>query len=191
MNLQKSHSLIVALLFVVTASSYAQKPLKQKHLDYLAEHDIELVDSSILYNQILKQNGKVKMVVIFTNYCVGTPMVFSDVKSYREQYGDKMEFVLCSSATHDDIDDLVKLIKEHQYEDKVYFIDPAKYKEYRFEDRKKGFLFRNDICIPCMKDVIGTPYRIFYGPDNNVLFYGYASRNNFDEMLSEYFSEHQ
>lgn len=177
------------LLFAISAffSNCNGQTLKQPDIEYLTTHNIELIDSTKLYRDVLKDNGKTKMVVIFTNYCVGTEFIFRDIKSYKKMYGDKLEYILCSSAPKNEMDDLVKILKSHNYEDKVYFINPEVYKEFRSDDRKKGFNFRNTICIPCRKDEIGTPYRIFFSPLKEVLFYGYASRNNFEAMLSNHF----
>ncbi|MCB9063546.1 MAG: hypothetical protein H6551_00220 [Chitinophagales bacterium] len=178
--------LTLTFLHLLTTTLNAQE-LKQKQLDYLSQHGIELIDSAKLYNEVLKDNGKVKMVAIFTNYCVGTPYLFKDITKMKEQFGDKMEYILCSSAPKKRMDDLVQVLKANNYTGKVYFIDPAQYKE-KSDDRKKGFDFRNAICEPCRDEVIGTPYRIFFSTKSEVLFHGYSSRNDFEKMLTEYFS---
>lgn len=178
----------IVVLLMLNIAGEAQV-LKQHHLDYMEAHHISLVDNEILYRDILKNNNKVKMLVIFTNHCAGTPYVFNDIARYREKFGDKMEFILCSSASKNDMEDLTKIVKSFEYKDSLYFINPAKYKEYRMDDRKKGFAFRNDICEPCKDDIIGVPYRIFFSSDNKVLFYGYSSKKNFDELLDKYFAE--
>lgn len=181
--------LIPIVLLLATAYTHAQG-LNQQQMDYLAEHNIELIDSSKLYNTVLQNNGKVKMVVTFTNYCAGTPYVFKNIAAYKEQFGDKMEYILCSSAPKKQLDELVALLEKEGYKDKLYLIDPNVYKEYRADDRKKGHLFRNQVCAPCNEDVIGTPYRIFFDSNKNILFYGYSSRKNFDELLAAYFAGH-
>ncbi len=180
--------LLTTLAMLCTMTVQAQK-LKQKHLDQLATNNISLIDSNILYNNVLKNDGKVTVVLIFTNHCVGTPHAFKNIETIRNDFGDKVAFVLCSSSSRKRIDDLVAVAKANNNKEKLYFIDPNKYKEYGMDDRKKGFQFRNDVCKPCEEDVIGTPYYIIYSPDNEVLFYGYNSRKDFHKLLTEYFQQ--
>lgn len=146
----KQYITLLTLYTFLSINTNAQA-LKQKQLDYLSDHNISLIDSTILYRDVLKKNGKVKMLIIFTNYCAGTPHVFKSMADYKEQYGNRMEFILCSSASKRDVDGLAKVLSTYKSSEQVYFIDPAQYKEYRFDDRKKGFQFRNHICHPVRK----------------------------------------
>lgn len=180
---------IIIMTCMSTSATNAQA-LKEKHLNFLTEQNIELIDSNKLYNKVLRDNGKVKMVAIFTNNCAGTPHLFKTISEYREKFGDKLEFILCSSASRKQLDEMLEVLKVHSYTDKVYFVDPAQYKEYGGDDRKKGFSFRNDICTPCREDVIGVPYKVFFGPNKEVLFHGYETRKDFKKLLTEYFEGH-
>lgn len=181
-------SLLLFCCIFLSANKIFAQALSEKQLQYLSDHNIELIDSNKLFHSVLKDNGKVKVLITFTNYCVGTPYVFSNMAKLKQHYGDTtMDFILCSSAPRNEYDDLVAVLKKYSFTDKLYLIDPAKYKD-KSDDRKKGFAFRNDICKLCTKDEIGTPYYIFFNEKNEVMFAGYYSRNDFEKMLGEHFA---
>src|SRR5690606_34770220 len=130
--------LLLQVIFITDTCITSAQELNQQQLNYLAQNNIELIDSNKLYHSVLQNNGKVKMGDTITNYCAGTTYVFKNIAAYKEQFGDKIEYILCSSAPKKQLDELVALLEKEGYKDKVYLIDPNVYKEHRADDRKKG-----------------------------------------------------
>jgi len=183
--------LLLPFMLLAFCTRCVAQELSTEQLSYLQDNGIALIDSNSLYHAVLKDNYKVKLVVIFTNYCVGTPYVFSNIATYKAAFGDTaMDYILCSGAPRNELKDLVKLLQTNHYTGKVFLIDPKRHREYK-DDRIKGFLFRNSICRPCQDDELGTPYYIFYDRNNAVLFAGYPSRYDFKKLLQAYFEQHR
>ncbi|MCB9045062.1 MAG: hypothetical protein H6550_02865 [Chitinophagales bacterium] len=187
--MNKYHTYLLAAVAVLLCLATNAQGLNEKERAFIGEHNIQLVDSTVLFRDLMKDNGKVKMVVIFTNYCPGTPLMFENIKKFNEQYADRIEYILCSSAGSHELRTLAKVPEANGYTGRVYFIDPEHYREYRDDERKKGLLFRNAICGPCRNEVIGTPYYLFFDTHSNILFHGYSTRNDFNALLGEYFKQ--
>lgn len=185
--------LFILFLGIIPHFSIAQKTLSISKKELLKANNIEVIDSLKLFSEVFKQNNKIKLVIIYTNNCIGTKFLFEKtIPNYKTAFGDKLDIILASSAgqSKSNINDLIALLKEYNYNSKSYFIDPLKYKEYWSYDRKKGFAFRNAICKPCKDDLIGVPYEIIFDEKGNYLIGGYQSRTDFKQYLKNYFEEH-
>lgn len=132
-----------------------------------------------LYNEVLSQpQYDYHVVTIYTNFCGGTPYFFQRLKRLDSAGYKRVHWVNCSSADlRDSLETMQVLAKYGVYVDTVYLIDNIQYKEKRSDDRYKGFVFRKDICLPCIKDIIGVPYTIVFDNKQTIVAHGYIHDN--------------
>lgn len=183
-------ALLACLLSVSLLGNRAlAQELKPADVQYLQDNGIELIDSNKLYHSVLAGSNKVKLLVIFTNYCAGTPYMFHYIDTLQKHFGaGTLDYFLCSSAPRNELKGLVGVVKKNNYTGKVFYIDPAHYKGKKTDDRERGFRFRNDICESCRIDEIGVPYYLFFDEQNKVLFSGYLSRKDFISLLKSHYA---
>lgn len=134
---------------------------------------VRLINSAQLRSMLTQNDSSYKYICIFTSGCKGTPGELNYIKRSRSERGQQVQFFLISS---DNIAPyLVQMIQKklysHHYFYPVYIID-EQIKSF-LDDRKRGELFRNQICPDCKNDIIGVPYVLLFDQQNKLLFHGY------------------
>jgi disulfide oxidoreductase YuzD len=134
---------------------------------------VQLINSAQLCSMLAKNDSSYKYICIFTSGCKGTSGELNYIKRSRSGRGQQVQFILISSDNLAPY--LVQMIQKklysHQYYYPVYIID-QQIKSF-LDDRKRGEIFRNQICPDCKNDIIGVPYVLLFDKQNRVLFHGY------------------
>lgn len=187
----KSTFLIILTSLITISCIFSQNRISKEKIDLLKSNNIRLVDSASFFQDILKDNNKVKYIIIYDNFCSGTPGIFQHtIPKLISEFDKRLEIFLISTegSSTRSIKDLILLLKKYNYSNNVtYFIDPNKYSESKMDTRKKGYKFRNIICKPCNQDVIGVPYNLIFDENNNYLDSGYFVQKDFIQILREHF----
>lgn len=135
------------------------------------------INKEILYKEIdsLSSQYKYFVVVIFTNYCSGTQYINLKLKRIDSITNHQSYFFLCQSSNGKDRGDMQKIIDLYQFNgENVYLIDENLYKT-KFDHRRQGMLFRNDICDLCIHTTIGVPFYIVLDREKNPLLHFYPT----------------
>lgn len=164
---------LVLLLMYQSLSAQKRYTMPEKPIAY------KLINKQVLYDEVLNDmRYDFHVVTIYTNFCAGTPYYFQRLKRFDSIGYKNIHWVPCSSADLRDSLETVQVLKKYGvYPDTVYLINSAMYKEKRSDDRYKGFVFRKDICEPCVKDIIGVPYTIIYNNRKEIVAKGYIHSN--------------
>lgn len=149
------------------------------------DDSLEIINKHKLDSLLTNTHSKACLVAIYTNFCIGTHYLLTDVQNYIATYGEKLSIILVSSEPYKEIEDLKKVLRKYSIKlPKTYIIDSDIYKDKRSDSRQKGFEFRNDFCGECRPDIIGVPYCLLYKNGHDLVFHGYKSRINFDSLLN-------
>lgn len=134
---------------------------------------VRLINSAQLRSMLTQNDSSYKYICIFTSGCKGTPGELNYIKRSRSERGQQVQFFLISS---DNIAPyLVQMIQKKLYSSQYYnpaYIIDKKIGSF-LDDRKRGELFRNQICPDCKNDIIGVPYVLLFDQQNKLLFHGY------------------
>lgn len=146
---------------------------------------VNKINKAILFQEMAsKPQFKYHMVCIFTNKCIGTQSMFARIKLLEENKITNTNISLCCSSKEKDAKITKKLVQESGTGiDHVFMIDKKMYREKLTDDRKKGFLFRNDICKECAIHEIGVPYTILFDQNGTIINYGYLGREEILETV--------
>lgn len=132
------------------------------------------IDSTQLQSLLVRSDKPLKWVLIYTDACKGTPLIlpyFADaIKRHKNVDG-----ILVSSNDYSNTPELRKVLSKYGL-GQSYIINNS-YGEYK-DGRMKGFLLRNQLCVPCRAGDIGVPYNIVFDADNKIIWHGYRSYDN-------------
>jgi hypothetical protein len=158
----------------------------EKFNKYNGTYDsLEIINKPKLDSLLANTHAMASLVAIYTNFCIGTHYLLTDIQNYIATHGEKLNIILVSSEPYKEIEDLKKVLRKYSIKlPKTYIIDSDIYKDKRSDSRRKGFEFRNDYCRECRPDIIGVPYCLLYKNGHDLVFHGYKSRINFDSLLN-------
>lgn len=190
----------LACLFLASVNAQDITPTDSTHLAKfgIAPFNTAIPEDSVTVQNITEaqldsllhmSDKQLKLVVIYTPYCGGTPSTMKYVNEVRTKYPDKVDVLLLSSESVKRTAEVSKSLRDNGVQMKTYIID-KQYKEARGDNRQKGFNFRNAICAECVSDEIGVPYCLLYDAGNNLIFHGYRGfKNTLPSDIVTYFLE--
>lgn len=169
-------------MLCIKSTLYGQNKGLEKY--YTDSSLIKLIDKNKL-KTILQNEEQISVVMIFSNHCVGTTWLLPFANELNNRYKDSVNLILCSCAQPNEFKFLQNLLIKYQVEIKpIYWINSNVYKDKKSDERKKGQLFRNDICESCKEDLIGVPYLIIY-KGNKIMEKGFLGRAETRESLQK------
>ncbi|MBK7691817.1 MAG: hypothetical protein IPJ31_12115 [Bacteroidetes bacterium] len=144
--------------------------LQVKRFDEIPIHLINATNFSTLLSNA---GNYFKYFVIYTVGCQGTPSELRYIQKSDSLYSDQVKFFLISSdniAAY-----LIQMLQKKLFRSgffyPTYIIDHT-VKSF-LDDRKRGEIFRNQVCEECRGDIIGVPYVMLFDHSNRLLFHGY------------------
>ena len=141
------------------------------------------------FKDLLQAEGeKYKLLTLFTSGCGGTPSEMKYLRKMDSLYSDQVSCITISSDNIAPylIQKIQKLSLYFKIQHQVYILD--KTIDSYLDSRKRGFIFRNQLCQECQQDIIGVPYTILYDQKNQVLFHGYRGyKTSIPDDIVKYF----
>lgn len=134
---------------------------------------VENMDTTNFKTIIHNTNQRFKYFAFYTTGCHGTPYEIRYIKKMDSMYKNKVDYYLVSSDNLANylIQIIQKTMFNFHYPYQTYIID-HQIRSFN-DDRKRAFIFRNELCDECKTDIIGVPYILLYDEKGHILFHGY------------------
>ncbi len=143
------------------------------------------------FKDLLQFSGeKYKLVTLFTSGCGGTPSEMKYLRRIDSLYANQVSCITISSDNIAPylIQKIQKLSLYFKIQHQVYILD--KTIDSYLDSRKRGYMYRNQLCSECQTDIIGVPYTILYDQKNQVVFHGYRGyKTSIPSDVVKYFLE--
>lgn len=139
------------------------------------------IDSQHLAERIKSSQKLLKWVLLYSEGCSGTSLIMPYVKKVFEEYGADVDVTVIATDDYYGTAYIKRTLFKHGINLQTYIVD-NKYGEFK-DYRQKGFLLRNQICIPCRGEVIGVPYNIVFDANGKVVYKGYRKYTRVHDTL--------
>jgi hypothetical protein len=154
-------------------SPFEKVPYRKLQVNRFEEIPIQYVNATNFSILLSNAGNYFKYFVIYTVGCQGTPSELRYIQKSDSLYSDNVKFFLISSDNIAPylIQMLQKKLLRSGFFYPTYIIDHS-VKSF-IDDRKRGEIFRNQVCEECRGDIIGVPYVMLFDQDDRLLFHGY------------------
>jgi len=152
---------------------FTLNPKSHQTIQQFEDIEIMYINQQNFKDLLQSEGEKYKLVTLFTSGCGGTPGTMKYLRKIDSLYSDQVSCITISSDNIAPylIQKIQKLSLFFKIQHQVYILD--KTIDSYLDSRKRGFIFRNQLCQECQQDIIGVPYTILYDQKNQVLFHGY------------------
>ena len=140
--------------------------------------NLPVINKSTLFKDIDSLSTKYKyfVVVVFTKYCIGTSQINDHIKEIDSITQNQTYYFLCYSTNSRGDRNVQGMLDYYKFNATVYLIDDQQYKT-KWDNRKQGLFFRNDICDLCKHEDIGVPFYIVFDREKNTILHFYPSNS--------------
>lgn len=135
--------------------------------------DIKLkaIDVDQMKGLVAKNRKKLMYIVVFSSGCAGTPSAIQYYHQLMMKYRDSLEVIFIASDDYGHSHDVKKALFKYGFFAQSYIVD-QKYGCFS-DDRRKGYLLRNEFDEQCKADIIGVPYNLILDRQGRILYHGY------------------